>query len=82
MHGYTITRPAGVRQPPGFVLKRRHSHTGRENPCPTIHSGPVAHVRTTTTRAGRPAFDLCFGVEQTRGFFNHSLKFAPRRVEL
>jgi hypothetical protein len=44
----------GVRQPPGIVLRRRHSHTGQENsrtPAPPIHSGIKAHVRTTTTGA-------------------------------
>jgi hypothetical protein len=41
----------GVRQPPGIVLRRRPSHTGRENPrtlAPPIHSSIEAHVRTTT----------------------------------
>jgi hypothetical protein len=44
----------GVRQPPGIELRRRPSHTGRENPrtpAPPIHSGIEAHVRTTTTGA-------------------------------
>jgi hypothetical protein len=48
------TRPAGVRQPPGIVLKRRPFHTGGENPrtlAPPIHSDIEAHVRTTTTGA-------------------------------
>jgi hypothetical protein len=57
----------GVRQPPGIKLRRRPSHTGRENPrtpAPPIHSGIEAHVRTTTTEP-----DMCFGMRQTRGFF-------------
>jgi hypothetical protein len=44
----------GVRQPPGIILRRRPSHTGRENPrtpAPPIHSGIEALVRTTTTEA-------------------------------
>jgi hypothetical protein len=44
----------GVRLPPGIVLRRRPSHTGRENPrtpAPPIHNDIEAHVRTTTTGA-------------------------------
>jgi hypothetical protein len=47
-------RPAGVRQPPDIVLRRRPSHTGRETPripAPPIHSGIETLVRTTTTGA-------------------------------
>jgi hypothetical protein len=40
-----------------------------------IHSGIVAHVRNDYDRDR--ALDLCFSVRQTRGFVNHSLKFAP-----
>jgi hypothetical protein len=47
------TRPAGVRQPPGIIL-RRPSHTGLlENPrtpAPPIHNGTIAHVRNDRDR--------------------------------
>jgi hypothetical protein len=45
----------GVRQPPGILLRRRPSHTGRENPqtpASPLHSGTVARVRRPTTWAG------------------------------
>jgi len=60
----------GVRQPPSIALRRMSSHAGREKPrtpAPPIHSGTVAHVRTTNDLDR--ALDLCFGMGQTRGFF-------------
>jgi hypothetical protein len=74
----TKTRPSGggVRQIQGIILRRRPSHEGREKPrTPTslIHSGTVAHVRNSQDQT----IHLCFSVGQTRGFFNHILKFAP-----
>lgn len=47
------TRPMGVRQPPSIILRKTPSHGGRENPWITalpIHSGTIAHERTTVTR--------------------------------
>jgi hypothetical protein len=38
----------GVRQPPDIVLRRRHSHTGRENPRTPTHpyaTTPAIKVR-------------------------------------
>jgi hypothetical protein len=61
-----------LRPPHGIIIKRRPSHVGRENPrtsAPPIHNGTVAHENDRDR-----ALDLCFGVGQTRGFFNHSLK--------
>jgi hypothetical protein len=61
-------RGVRVRQPPGIILRRRHTHAGLETPqipAPPIHSGIVAHVRNDRDLA----LDLCFGVGQMRGLF-------------
>jgi hypothetical protein len=65
-----ITRSAeGKTAPPDIIINKKTFSRRSRKPtlAPPIHSGTVAHVRN----------DLCFGVGQ-RGFFNHSLKFAPK----
>ena len=70
----------GVGQPLGIALRRKPSHTGRENPripAPPIqwHCSPCENDNDR----GR-AIDLCFGVGQTRGFvLTPAWKFAPTR---
>jgi hypothetical protein len=70
-----LTRPAGVRPPPRYYVKKKtFSRRSRKppNPCPT-HT--QSHRSPCENDCGRGrALDLCFGVGQTRGFFNHSLK--------
>jgi hypothetical protein len=46
------TLPAGVRQPPGIVLRRRPSHTVRENPRTLPHPYTVASKSMRTTATG------------------------------
>ena len=55
------------------IKKKTFSRRPRKllNPCPTLTQRHHRPMRTDRS------LDLCFGVGQTRGFFNPSLKFAP-----